>query len=174
MSIISRIHGYYSCWRTTIGEHSNKNQICVVNPIESLVKLGIKAGLLQELNTSGCHGNVGIQLVWNIFCRIHISNRGFCGGGICSNFDLVTESRPMRTLTHEVKLSFPRCIEAIAYLPSSLHASRHLRELHRRISSSMLHWRIPPQASLLSHEKRSVQALTLSAPLLKIRNAQIK
>ena len=61
--IISRVHTNDRGWRAAIGEHANQDEISVVDPVKVLVEFGLEASIIEEVDATICHGEIGVEFV---------------------------------------------------------------------------------------------------------------
>ena len=72
MWIIARIHGYNCSRRTAVGEHTDKDEVSVVDPIKRVIESGIEPGFFEEVADAGSHGEIRVKDVGLVFRGVHI------------------------------------------------------------------------------------------------------
>ena len=59
MGVVARVHGYDCRWRAAVGEHSDQDQISVVDPVKRRVWFGVEALGSEHGDDARGHGEVG-------------------------------------------------------------------------------------------------------------------
>lgn len=72
MRIIARIHGYNCGRRTAIGEHTDKDEVSVVDPIEGVIEFGLEPRFFEEVADAGGHGEIRVKDVGLVFRGVHV------------------------------------------------------------------------------------------------------
>lgn len=66
MGVISGVHGDECGWRATVGEHTDQDEICIVDPVEGVVATDIVPGLVEQVNATLCGLQIVVDLVVDV------------------------------------------------------------------------------------------------------------
>lgn len=67
MGVEAGVHGDYGCRGTFFGEHSDENEIGVVDPFEFIVGLHVEAFGFEHFHAAFAGGEVGFEFVVYVF-----------------------------------------------------------------------------------------------------------
>ena len=96
--VVARVHADNCGGRTTVREHPDEDQVCVVNPVEARVALGFEPSGTEHVDASVAGPQVWIELVVGIFGRMDVCHWRFIRLGVCGYLNDVVEGGPMCAL----------------------------------------------------------------------------
>ena len=96
--IKSSIHTDYGRWRAAVGKCADQNEICIVNPYELWIGIGIESFFSKGREDTLSHREVGHEGIIDIFSKMHATYWDLRRRWIHGDLDLVTSSCPMSTL----------------------------------------------------------------------------
>ena len=85
MRVISSIHADYCGRRAPVWKHSDQDQVGVMDPVELVVPISVKASVSQHVNASVCGWDIRVKLVVGVLRGMYICHRTLVGVGICCN-----------------------------------------------------------------------------------------